>query len=76
MNTATATAATAAASALLEVHKDWHYFTPQHHQSIATRLALEKKVHPHTVSTLAYNMSMDGNGWHVAIDDVGQCRLQ
>jgi hypothetical protein len=71
MNTATATAATAAASVLLEVHKDWHYFTPQHHQGIAARLALEKKVHPHTVSTLAYNMSMDGTWPSMTSDSAG-----
>ena len=69
--TAAAAAAAAVAEALLEAHKDWYYFTPQHRQGIVARLALERKVHPDTVSTFAYNMSVDGTWPSIAPDSAG-----
>jgi hypothetical protein len=70
--TATATAeAAAAAEALLEAHKDWYYFTPQHREGIAARLATEKKVQYHAVRSFAYNMSMAGTWPSIAPDSAG-----
>jgi hypothetical protein len=66
-----AATAAAAAAALIEAHKDLYHFTLQHHQGIVARLALEKKVHPHTVSTFEYNMSMDGTWPSIAPDSAG-----